>query len=193
MKLGLRFSAKAARNSIRSDLSPCSCSLQASALLGVGWLRPHLAHHVHGIDARGRRQCEQMVGHGHRRRDQLRLGCKPVEETDLVEPLGGEAEAQRHLHGDRIGHVGEMAMVVAAEQPALGLRYLETASGTATRRSVRSTSMKPPPMAKPLTAAITGFSSVPSMNGSGTFVPPGFPVSSVSFMSSPAQKPRPCR
>ena len=33
-------------------------------------------------------------------------------------------------------------------------------------RSVRSTSMKPPPMAKPLTAAMTGFSSVPAMKGS---------------------------
>jgi hypothetical protein len=53
--------------------------------------------------------------------------------------------------------------------------------------------MKPPPMAKPLTAAITGFSSVPSMKGSGIGgrFPPGVPVASDSFMSSPAQKPRP--
>ena len=32
LKLGLRFSAKAARDSIRSPLSPCSCSLAANAL-----------------------------------------------------------------------------------------------------------------------------------------------------------------
>ncbi len=53
--------------------------------------------------------------------------------------------------------------------------------------------MKPPPIAKPLTAAITGFSSAPVMNGSSWAgrLPPGVPCWSVSFMSSPAQKPRP--
>jgi hypothetical protein len=40
---------------------------------------------------------------------------------------------------------------------------------------------------------MTGFSSVPSMKGSGMDgrVPPGFRAASDSFMSSPAQKPRP--
>src|SRR5436190_16274303 len=53
--------------------------------------------------------------------------------------------------------------------------------------------MKPPPMAKPFTAAMTGFSRVPSMKGSGIGgrLPPGVPAESDSFMSSPAQKPRP--
>src|SRR5271165_4986837 len=53
--------------------------------------------------------------------------------------------------------------------------------------------MKPPPMAKPLTAAITGFSSAPDMNGSSMAGrrPPGAPLASDSFMSSPAQNARP--
>src|SRR4029434_932568 len=53
--------------------------------------------------------------------------------------------------------------------------------------------MKPPPMAKPLTAPITGFSSAPVMNGSSCLgrSPPATPFCSDSFMSSPAQKPRP--
>ena len=48
-------------------------------------------------------------------------------------------------------------------------------------------------MAKPFTAAITGFSSAPDMNGSSMAgrCPPGAPRCSNSFMSSPAQKPRP--
>ncbi len=48
-------------------------------------------------------------------------------------------------------------------------------------------------MAKPLTAAITGFSSAPDMNGSSMAGrwPPATPFCSDSFMSSPAQKPRP--
>ena len=48
-------------------------------------------------------------------------------------------------------------------------------------------------MAKPLTAAITGFSSAPVMNGSSCLgrSPPATPFCSDSFMSSPAQKPRP--
>lgn len=53
--------------------------------------------------------------------------------------------------------------------------------------------MKPPPMAKPLIAAITGFSSLPDMNGSSISGrrPPGAPSFRDSFMSSPAQNPRP--
>ena len=70
-----------------------------------------------------------------------------------------------------------MAVIVAADEPALGLGDLEIAPFAATRRSVRSTSMKPPPIAKPLTAAMTGFSSAPVMNGSSIAgrAPPGAP------------------
>src|SRR6516165_2700831 len=66
-----------------------------------------------------------MLRHLHGGRDQLRLRREPIEKAHLIEPLGSEAEAQGHLHGNRIGHVGEMTMMVAAEQPALSLRYLE--------------------------------------------------------------------
>jgi len=53
--------------------------------------------------------------------------------------------------------------------------------------------MNPPPMAKPFTAAITGFSRAPDMNGSSMAGrrPPGAPFASDSFMSSPAQNARP--
>jgi len=53
--------------------------------------------------------------------------------------------------------------------------------------------MKPPPMANPFTAAITGFSSAPDMKGSSSAGrrPPGAPSCSDSFISSPAQKARP--
>jgi hypothetical protein len=53
--------------------------------------------------------------------------------------------------------------------------------------------MNPPPIAKPLMAAMTGFSNEPSMKGSGIFglTPPGVLFASDSFMSSPAQNARP--
>ena len=107
----------------------------------------HLAHHVYGVDARGGRQRQQMFGHRQRARDQLVRIDQAIEKADLVEPLRGEPEAQRHFHRDRIRQVGDVAVIVAAEQPALCLRHLEYGALAATRRSVRSTSMKPPPIA----------------------------------------------
>src|SRR3546814_960193 len=66
-----------------------------------------------------------MLGHRHRFGHQPVGVDQPVDEADLVEALRGEAEAQRHLHRDRIGQVGDMAVIPAAEQPALRLRDLE--------------------------------------------------------------------
>ena len=57
--------------------------------------------------------------------------------------------------------------------------------------------MKPPPIAKPLTAAMTGFCKRPVCKGStkfsstNSFGDPGMPLSIDSFISSPAQKPLP--
>ena len=84
-----------------------------------------MAHHVHGIDPRGGRQGEQVLGHLERRGHQLGGVDDAVEEADFVEALRGEAEAQRHLHRDRIGQVGDVAVIVAAQQPALGFGDLE--------------------------------------------------------------------
>ena len=95
-------------------------------LFHVGaWGGPHLAHHMDGVDPRGRRQGQQMLGHAYRRRHQLGGVDQPVHEADLVEALRGEAEAQRHFHGHGIGQVGDVAVIVAAQQPALGLGDLE--------------------------------------------------------------------
>ena len=66
-----------------------------------------------------------MLGHRHGRRHQLGGVDQPVHEADLVEALRGEAEAQRHLHRHRVGQVGDMTVIVAAEQPALGLGDFE--------------------------------------------------------------------
>ena len=66
-----------------------------------------------------------MLGHRERARDQLLGIYEAIEKADLVEALGGEAEAERHFHRDRVGQVCNMPMVVAAEQPALRLRHLE--------------------------------------------------------------------
>ena len=53
------------------------------------------------------------------------LRYQPIEEADLVQALGREAEAERHFHCDRIGQIGDVPVIVAAEQPALGFRDLE--------------------------------------------------------------------
>ena len=66
-----------------------------------------------------------MLGHRERGRHQFVGLDQAVEEADLVEALGGEAEAERHLHRDRIRQVGDVAVIVAAEQPALRLGHLE--------------------------------------------------------------------
>jgi hypothetical protein len=66
-----------------------------------------------------------VFGHRHRRRDQFRLRRDTVEEAELMKPLGGKAKAERHFHRDRIWHVGEVAVIVAAKQPALCLRHFE--------------------------------------------------------------------
>jgi hypothetical protein len=57
------------------------------------------------------------------------LRYQPIEEADLVQALGREAETQRHLHGDGVGQIGEMAVIVAPQQPALCLRHLEHGFG----------------------------------------------------------------
>jgi hypothetical protein len=51
--------------------------------------------------------------------------CSAIEKTDLVKALGGETEAERHLHCDRIGQIRDVPVIEAAEQPALRLRHLE--------------------------------------------------------------------
>ena len=66
-----------------------------------------------------------MLGHFHRLGHQPFGIGQPVDETDLVKPLRCEAEPERHFHGDGVGEVGDMAVVVAAQQPALGFRYFE--------------------------------------------------------------------
>ena len=68
---------------------------------------------------------KQMLGHRERGRDQLVGLGEAVQEADLVEALGGETEAERHLHRDRVGQVRDVAVIVAADQPALGLGHLE--------------------------------------------------------------------
>ena len=87
--------------------------------------RTHLPHHVHRVDPRGRRQGQQMLRHAKRGRHQVVRVHQSVQEADVVEALGGETKPERHLHRDRVRHVGDVAMVVAAQQPALCLRHLE--------------------------------------------------------------------
>ena len=87
--------------------------------------RPHLTHHVDRVDTRSRGQRQQVLGHFQRRRNE-RIGLhEAVEEPDLVQTLGGEAEPQRHFRGDRVRQVGEKAVLIAAQQPALRLGDLE--------------------------------------------------------------------
>ena len=54
---------------------------------------------------------------------------EPIDEAHLVEPLCREAEAERHLHRDGVGHIGKMAVIVAAQEPAFCLRNLEQGLG----------------------------------------------------------------
>ena len=54
----------------------------------------------------------------------VRFG-QSINETNFVEPLGGEPEPERHFHRHGIRQIGEVAMIVAAEQPALGLTDFE--------------------------------------------------------------------
>ena len=61
----------------------------------------------------------QCGRHQRVRRDQA------IDETDLVEALGREAEAKRHFHGNRIGQIRHKAMIIAAKQPALCLGHFE--------------------------------------------------------------------
>src|SRR5439155_4961141 len=80
---------------------------------------------MHGVDPRGRRQRQQMLRHRKGAAHQIVGLAESVQEADLVEALGGEAEAKRHLHRDRVRQVGNVPVIVAAEQPAFGFRYLE--------------------------------------------------------------------
>ena len=66
-----------------------------------------------------------MLGHRKGAAHQIVELGQPVDETDLIEPLGGEAEPERHLHCDRVGQIRDMPVIVAAEEPALRLRHLE--------------------------------------------------------------------
>ena len=87
--------------------------------------RAHLPHHVDRIHAGRRGQREHVLGHLQRHLQQ-RVGLdQAIQKSHLVEPLGREAEAQRHLGGDRMREPGQEPVVVAAEQPALGLGDLE--------------------------------------------------------------------
>ena len=63
-----------------------------------------------------------MLRHLQRGRDQAFLIVdETIDETELVEPLRGKAEAECHLHRDRIGQIGKVPVIVSAEQPTLGL------------------------------------------------------------------------
>ena len=126
LNAGLRFSAKAARIFIRSLFAPCSCSAAASRRMSGPGSGAHLAHHA-------RRCCTREAGGSVSKcsaifdgfRHQVLGLHEAVQETDVVKAFGGEAKAKRHFHRDRIGHVGDMAMVVAAQQPAFRFRHLE--------------------------------------------------------------------
>ena len=89
----------------------------------------------------------RVLGHLDGRGQQCVGLDETIEKPYLIEALGGEAKSQRHLCGNGVRQAGDKAVIVATQQPTLGLRHLEDRSCTATRRSVRSTSWNPPPMA----------------------------------------------
>ena len=99
-------------------------------LHGLAGRGAHLAHHMHGVDPSGRRQGEHVFGHFHGFRHHLFGFDDAIQETDLMKPFGGEAEAQRHFQRHRVRNVGDMAVVVAAEQPAFGLGHFENSGAS---------------------------------------------------------------
>ena len=125
-KCGVRFSANARRDSIRSDFAPWSRSREASASPIGGRHGTHRAHHRQRVHAGGRRQRQQVRRHRPRLRQQrLRLVDEAVDEAQFVQPLRGEAEGERHLRRERVRQVGEEAVLIAPQQPALRLGHLE--------------------------------------------------------------------
>lgn len=77
--------------------------------------RTHLPHHMHGVHARRRWQGQKMLGHLKCcRQKRIRLH-QAIEEADLIEPFGCKTKTERHFHGDWVGQIGKMSVVVAAQ------------------------------------------------------------------------------